>query len=87
MVENWAEWASGHGQLTKIELSDSCVGKTITTRCNLGIIAMNLKVIWGMSDKTCRRSAAGATSRRPRAHRNYRVFVRRGASSDLRSSR
>jgi hypothetical protein len=51
MVENWAEWASGHGQLTKIELSDSCVGKTITTRCNLGMIAMNPTVIWGMPAK------------------------------------
>ncbi len=51
MVENWAEWASGHGQLTKIGLSDSCGGETITTRCNLGMIAMNLKVIRGMSAK------------------------------------
>jgi len=51
MVENWAEWASGYGQFTKIELSDSCVGKTITARYNLGMIAMNLNVIWGMSAK------------------------------------
>jgi hypothetical protein len=51
MVENWAEWASGHGQLTKIGLSDSCGGETITTRCNLGVIAMDLKVIWEMSVK------------------------------------
>jgi hypothetical protein len=29
MVENWAEWASGHGQLTKIELSDGCKGDTV----------------------------------------------------------
>ncbi len=29
MVENWAEWASGHGQLTKIELSVGCKGDTV----------------------------------------------------------
>ena len=49
MVENWAEWASEHGQLTKIGISDGCGGENTTTRCNLGVIAMNLKVIWGMS--------------------------------------
>ena len=49
MVENRADWASGHGQLTKFRLSDGCGGKRITTRRNLGMIAMNLKVIQEMS--------------------------------------
>jgi hypothetical protein len=31
MVENMGKWPSGHGQLTKIRLSDGCGGKTITT--------------------------------------------------------
>ena len=31
MAENMGKWPSGHGQLTKIRLSDGCGGKTITT--------------------------------------------------------
>jgi hypothetical protein len=31
MAENMGKWPSAHGQLTKIRLSDGCVGKTITT--------------------------------------------------------
>jgi hypothetical protein len=31
MAENMGKWPSGHGQLTKIKLSDGCGGKTITT--------------------------------------------------------
>ena len=31
MAENMGQWPSGHGQLTKIWLSDGCGGKTITT--------------------------------------------------------
>jgi hypothetical protein len=31
MAENMGKWPSGHGQLTKIRLSDGCGGETITT--------------------------------------------------------
>ena len=36
MTENWAKWASEHGQITKIRLSDGCGGKTITTAAQFG---------------------------------------------------
>ena len=36
MVENRAEWASGHGQLTKIGLSDGCGGKTYYNAVQFG---------------------------------------------------
>ena len=49
MVENRAEWASGHGQLTKIGLSDGCGGKTYYNAVQFGYDAMYLKVIWEMS--------------------------------------
>ena len=68
LVENWAEWASGHGQLTKIGLSDSCGGETITTRCNFGMIAMNLEVIWEMSDKWSEVTASGSVHSSPIRH-------------------
>ncbi len=50
MMKNRAEWPSGHDQITKIGLSYGCGEETIITRCNLGMIAMNLKVIWKMSE-------------------------------------
>ena len=31
VAENMGKWPSGHGQLTKVRLSDGCGGKTITT--------------------------------------------------------
>ena len=31
MAGNMEKWPSGHGQLTRIKLSDGCGGKTITT--------------------------------------------------------
>ncbi len=49
MAGNMGKWPSGHGQLTKIKLSDGCEGKTITWRRNLCKIAMDLKAIWEMS--------------------------------------
>ncbi len=49
MMKNRAEWASGHGQLTNIRLSDGCGGKPFQRRSNLGTIAMDLKPIWEMS--------------------------------------
>ncbi len=51
MTENMGKWPSGHDQLTKIGLSYGRGGETIITRCNLGTIAMNLKVIWETSAK------------------------------------
>lgn len=51
MTEYMGEWPSGYDQLTKIGLSYGRGGETIITRCNLGTIAMNLKVIWEMSAK------------------------------------
>ena len=52
MVENMGKWPSGHGQLTKIRLSNSCGGKTITMAAQFGMIAMDLKAIWVMSIET-----------------------------------
>jgi len=34
MTENWAKWASEHGQITKIPLSDGCGGKPIPVVVN-----------------------------------------------------
>ncbi len=36
MVENWAEWASGHVQITKIGLSDGCGGKIVPEKVKIG---------------------------------------------------
>ncbi len=36
MVENGAEWASGHGQITKIGLSDGCGGKIVPEKVKIG---------------------------------------------------
>ncbi len=49
--ENWAEWASGHGQITKIGLSDGYGERILLMVIGFGTIAMNLKVIWEMSGK------------------------------------
>ena len=49
MAENTGIWPSGHGQLTKIGLSDGSGGKPLQRQCKLSMIAMDLKAIWGMS--------------------------------------
>ena len=36
MTENMGKWPSGHGQLTKIRLSDGCGRRTITTAAQFG---------------------------------------------------
>ena len=36
MMENWTEWASGHGQITKIRLSEGNGGTTITPAAQFG---------------------------------------------------
>jgi len=50
-LDGYAVWCrtSGHGQLTKIRLSDGCGGKTIQRQRNLSMIAMDLEAIWEMS--------------------------------------
>ncbi len=57
MAENMEKWPSGHGQLTKIRLSEGAGGTTINRRRNLGMIAMDLKAIWEMSAKEPRQEA------------------------------
>ena len=50
-LDGYGVWrrTSGHGQLTKIRLSDGCGGKTIQRQRNLSMIAMDLEAIWEMS--------------------------------------
>ncbi len=50
MAKNLGKWPSGHGQLTKMRLSDSCGGKTIKRASHFGYDRMDLKAIWEMSD-------------------------------------
>ncbi len=65
MAENMEKWPSGHGQLTKIRLSDGCGGKTITTAAQfmydrhgfegyLGNVGLN-EIIAAGRDQTPRR--------------------------------
>ena len=55
MAKNRAEWASGHRQLKESGYQTAAEGNSFQWRCNQGIIAINLRAIWEMSDKNLRR--------------------------------